>query len=134
VSINLSDLGNSPYIASDDYAVGSVLGVVTIERIDIQDVPTPGKSKKDPKAVAWFKGQHKGYVITKNVGRAIAKKLGSTKNIDKAWLGASIQLEVVGDVRRPDGTKGNAFRLKDAWPAQAPAQQQQTAQTQPAAP
>lgn len=121
MSINLSDLSSSPYIASDDYAVGTVLPIVVIDRIDIQDVPTPGKSKKDPKAVAWFKGATKGYVMTKNVGRAIAKRLGSTKNIDKEWLGASIQLEVVGDVRRPDGTKGNAFRLRDAWPAgQAP--------------
>lgn len=116
MSISLADLSSSPYIASDDYAVGTILPPVVIERIDIQEVPTPGKSKKDPKAVAWFRGARKGYVLTKNVGRAIAKKLGSTKNIDKEWIGATVQLEVVGDVRRPDGTKGNAFRLHDAWP------------------
>jgi len=116
VSISLSDLGNSPYLASDDFVVGTVLPVVVIERIDMQEVPTAGKSKKDAKAVAWFKGARKGYVLTKNVGRAIAKKLGVAKNIDTAWIGASIQLEVVGDVRRPDGTRGNAFRLHDAWP------------------
>lgn len=121
MSISLSDLGNSPYLASDDYAVGTVLPVVIIERIDMQEVPTAGKSKKDTKAVAWFKGARKGYVLTKNVGRAIAKKLGVAKNIDTAWIGASIQLEVVGDVRRPDGTRGNAFRLHDAWPAPATA-------------
>lgn len=118
MSISLADLGNSPYIASDDYAVGTIMGKVVIERIDMNDVPTPGKSKKDTKAVAWFKGCQKGYVLTKNVGRAIAKKLGVAKNIDVGWIGATIQLEVVGDVRRPDGTRGNAFRLHDAWPAQ----------------
>ncbi len=117
--INLSDLGNSPYIASDDYAVGTILPVVVIERIDMQEVPTAGKSKRDPKAVAWFVGARKGYVLTRNVGRAIAKKLGVAKDIGTTWVGASIQLQVVGDVRRPDGTKGNAFRLHDAWPAKA---------------
>lgn len=116
MSISIADLGNSPYIASDDYAAGTILPRVEIERIDIQEVPTAGKSKKDPKAVAWFKGARKGYVLTKNVGRAIAKKLGVAKDIDKAWIGASIQLVVVADVRRPDGTRGNAFRLHDAWP------------------
>lgn len=116
--INLSDLGNSPYLASDDYAVGTVLPAVIIERIDMQEIPTAGKSKKDAKAVAWFKGAKKGYVLTKNVGRAIAKKLGVAKDIGNAWVGASIQLQVVGDVRRPDGTRGNAFRLADAWPDQ----------------
>jgi hypothetical protein len=121
VSISIADLGNSPYIASDDYAAGTILPRVEIERIDIQEVPTAGKSKKDSKAVAWFNGARKGYVLTKNVGRAIAKKLGVAKDIDKAWIGASIQLVVVADVRRPDGTRGNAFRLHDAWPKTEPA-------------
>ena len=61
--INLADLGNSPYIASDDYAVGTILPVVIIERIDMQEVPTAGKSKRDPKAVAWFVGARKGYLL-----------------------------------------------------------------------
>lgn len=119
MSINLSDLSSSPYLASDDFAVGTILPRVIIERIDIQDVPVPGKAKKDAKAVAWFKNAKKGYVLTKAVGRAIAKKLGVAKDIDKTWIGAAVQLVVVGDVRRPDGTKGNAFRLHDAWPADA---------------
>lgn len=115
MSINLSDLSSSPYIASDDFAVGTIMPPCVIERIDMAEVPTPGKNRKDPKAVAWFKGARKGYVLTKNVGRAVAKVLGTSKNIDKEWIGAAIQLEVVGDVRRPDGTRGNAFRLHRAW-------------------
>ena len=129
MSISLSDLGNSPYLASDDYAVGTVLPPVVIERIEMAEIPVAGKGKKDNKAVAWFVGARKGYVLTKNVGRAIAKKLGVTKNIDKAWIGATIQLEVVGDVRRPDGTRGNAFRLHDAKPA--PAQPEPVKEGQP---
>ena len=121
--INLADLGNSPYLASDDYAAGTILPAVVIARIDMQEVAAPGKSKKDTKAVAWFVGATKGYVLTKNVGRAIAKKLGVAKNIDRTWIGATIQLTVVADVRRPDGTRGNAFRLHDAKAAESPAQE-----------
>lgn len=115
--MNLSDLGNSPYLASDDYAIGTIMPAVVIERIQMDDVPVPNSTKKNRKGVMFFKGATKGWVINKTVARAIAKKLGGdTKAIDKTWLGATVQLVVVGDVRRPDGTKGNAFRLYDAWP------------------
>lgn len=119
MSINLSDLSNSPYLASDDYKVGTVLPPVVIERIVMEDVPTPNSTKKQPKAIAWFKGAKKGWVINKTVARQIGRIVGETKNIDTAWVGVSVQLKVVGDVRRPDGTKGNAFRLENAWPAGA---------------
>jgi hypothetical protein len=121
MSINIADMGNSPYIASADFQIGTVLPRLEIERIDMQEVPTPGKKEKQAKPAVWFKGAKKGYVLTKNVARAIAAKLGiATKNIDKEWIGMQIQLEVVGDVRRPDGTRGNAFRLHDAWAKTAP--------------
>lgn len=121
-SINLSDLSNGPYLASDDFKVGTVLPAVTIERIVIEEVPTPGSTKKSPKVVAWFKGASKGWVMNKTVGRQIARILGETKNLDTTWIGARVSLKIVGDVRRPDGTKGNAFRLENAWPAEtAPA-------------
>jgi hypothetical protein len=121
VSINIADMGNSPYIASADFQIGTALPRLEIERIDMQDVPTPGKKDKTAKPAVWFKGAKKGYVLTKNVARAIAAKLGiTTKDIGREWPGIQIQLEVVGDVRRPDGTRGNAFRLHDAWPKAAP--------------
>jgi hypothetical protein len=120
VSINIADMGNSPYIASADFQIGTALPRLEIERIDMQDVPTPGKKDKTAKPAVWFKGAKKGYVLTKNVARAIAAKLGiTTKDIGREWPGIQIQLEVVGDVRRPDGTRGNAFRLHDAWPKAA---------------
>jgi hypothetical protein len=123
VSINISDMGNSPYIASADFQIGAVLPRLEIERIDMQEVPTPGKKEKQSKPTVWFKGAKKGYVLTKNVARAIAAKLSiTTKDIGTQWPGIQIQLEVVGDVRRPDGTRGNAFRLHDAWPKSAPTQ------------
>ncbi len=123
MSINVADMGNSPYIASADFQIGTVLPRLEIERIDMQEVPTPGKKEKQAKPAVWFKGAKKGYVLTKNVARAIAAKLGiTTKDIGAQWPGIQIQLEVVGDVRRPDGTRGNAFRLHDAWPKAAPTQ------------
>lgn len=116
--INLSDMSTSPYIASADFKIGTILPMLEIERIDLNDIPTPGKKEKQAKPVVWFKGAAKGYVLTKNVARAVAGKLAlETKAIDKHWPGISVQLEVVGDVRRPDGTRGNAFRLHDAKPA-----------------
>jgi hypothetical protein len=119
--MNLSDLSSSQYLASDDYTVGQILPVVEIARIEMADVPVPNSTKKNSKAVAWFKGATKGWCINKTVARQIAKVIGETKNIDKTWVGAKIQLVVVGDVRRPDGTRGNAFRLHQAWAADKPA-------------
>lgn len=114
--MNVSDLGNSPYLASDDYKVGTLMPPVVIDRIQMSDVSIPNSTKKQSKAVAFFNGATKGWVINKTVARLIAKRTGlDTKGIEKAWVGATIQLVVVGDVRRPDGTKGNAFRLHDAW-------------------
>lgn len=117
MSINVADMGDSPYIASADFQIGTVLPRLEIERIEMNDVPTPGKQQKQAKPAVWFKGAKKGYVLTKNVARAIAARLSiTTKDIGREWVGIQIQLEVVGGVRRPDGTKGNAFRLHDAWP------------------
>jgi hypothetical protein len=118
--VNLSDLSNSNLLASDDYAVGTVLPLVPIERITTEDVPRPGSTKKEPKATVWFKGCTKGWVINKTEARKMAKVIGETKNIDKTWIGARVSLRVVGDVRRPDGTKGNAFRVAECLPAESP--------------
>lgn len=126
--MNLSDLSSSPYLASDDYAVGTILPPVEIVEIKMAEVPVPNSTKKNSKAVAFFKGATKGWCINKTVARQIAKVIGQTKDIDKTWIGAKIQLVVVGDVRRPDGTKGNAFRLHQAWPP--PATQTTTNTTQ----
>jgi hypothetical protein len=126
--MDLKDLSAaSPYLASDDYPVGMVMPPVEIVRIEMQDVPIPNSTKKQSKAVIFFKGVQKGYVVNKNVARRIGAALSETKNIERTWLGAMVSLEIVGDVRRPDGTKGNAFRLRSATkgtptaPAQPPA-------------
>lgn len=111
--MNLSDLSNSPYLASDDYAVGTVLPLVAIERIVMEDVPTPGKTQKTSKAIAYFVGAKKGWCINKTEARKIAKAVGVATGIDKAWIGVKISLKVVGDVRRPDGSRGNAFRIEE---------------------
>lgn len=120
--MKLSDLSTSPFLASDDYKAGTIMPRVVIERIKFDDVPIPNSTKKQSKAVCYFKGATKGWVMNKTVAREIAKKTGAdTSCIDRSFVGVSLQLVVVKDVRRPDGTKGNAFRLHDAWPpASAP--------------
>ena len=112
--MNLNDLSTSPYLASDDYTVGTVLPPMVIERIQLADVPTPGKTTKQSKAVMFFRGEPKGYVINKNVARRIAKELRQDKDIERTWIGAVIELKIEGDVKRPDATRGNAFRLHSA--------------------
>jgi hypothetical protein len=118
--VNLSDLSNGNLLASDDYAVGTVFPLMPIERITTEEVAKPGTTKKEPKATVWFTGAKKGWVINKNEARKMAKIIGETKNIDKTWIGARVSLRVVGDVRRPDGTKGNAFRVAECLPAESP--------------
>jgi hypothetical protein len=124
--MHLSDLSTSQFLASDDYIAGTVLPIVEIESIKMTDVPIPNSTKKASKAVIYFKGAGKGYVVNKGVARKIGAILGETKNIDRTWVGAKIQLEVVSGVRRPDGSTGLALRLHAAWkkdaaPADVPA-------------
>ena len=116
MTINIADIAPSPYVASDDFKIGTILPPMTVESISMGQVPTPGKREKQSKAIIRFVGARKGYVLTKNVARAISRRLKiATEGIDKEWVGIKVQLKVVGDVRRPDGTKGNAFRLHEAW-------------------
>lgn len=115
--ISLADLSDSPYLASDDFAVGAVLPAVVIERIEMKAVPIPNSNKTNSKAIAFFRGASKGWCINKTVAREMAKAANlPTKNIGETWVGVTVQLKVVGDVRRPDGTRGNAFRLSGVWP------------------
>jgi len=117
--VNLSDLSTSPFLASADYKPGTLLPIYKIARVQMADVPTPGKKDKQSKATLYFHGEAKGYVMNKNVGRKIAAAIGEDKDLETTWVGASIQLSVVADVRRPDGSHGNAFVLNAAWPASA---------------
>jgi hypothetical protein len=115
--VRLSDITASIYLASDDYKVGTVFPYRAIERIEMADVPVPGSAKKTPKCVIFLRDVPKGWVINKKEARKIAAILNCMDSIEKGWLGAQIALEIVGDVRRPDGTRGNAFRVKDCKPA-----------------
>lgn len=119
MSINIIDLSNSPYIASDDFAIGTKLPPGEIVEIKMEEVPVPNSTKKNRKAIAYFKDMKRGWCINKTEARKIGRVLGSVKEIDKTWLGARLQLMVVGNVRRPDGTHGNAFRVHMVWPVGA---------------
>ena len=125
--MNLSDITASDFLASNDYKVGTIFPLREIVRIEMKEVGTPGKPQKQSKCVVFLRDVPKGWVINKQEARKIGAVLGCTTNIEKAWLGASVSLVVVGDVRRPDGTRGNALRVHEvkaasAAPAQAGAQ------------
>lgn len=116
--MNLSDITASEYLAANDYKVGTIFPPREIVRITMADISTPGKSQKQAKCVIFLRDV-KGWVINKQEARKIGATLNCTVNIDKGWLGAQVSLVVVGDVRRPDGTRGNALRVHEVKPADA---------------
>jgi hypothetical protein len=115
--MNLSDITASDFLASNDYTVGTVFPLREIIRLEIKEVGVPGKPTKQNKCVVFLRDVPKGWVINKQEARKIGAALNCTKNIEKGWLGASVSLIVVGDVRRPDGTRGNALRVHEVKPA-----------------
>ena len=115
--MRLSQLNDGKYLASDDYTVGKILPEASIASMQWEDVAVTGSQKTNRRVVVYFEGVKKGWVMNKNVAREIARKAGlPTEEMDKTWIGARISLVVVGDVRRPNGTKGNAFRVHSAKP------------------
>lgn len=115
MSIDLKDFNDSPYIVSDEFDVGHIFPPVEIAKIEGAEVPVPGSTRKSRKIIIYFKGAEKGWCANKTELRKLGRLFGATKGIEKAWIGAKIQLHIVGDVRRPDGTRGNALRVKEAW-------------------
>lgn len=125
MSINVSDCSVSPYLVANDFEVGTEFPLMPIQSIAMEDVPQPGSTKKTRKAIIYFVGGKKGWAANVNCLREIGRSLGITKAIDTKWIGARIALRIVGDVRRPDGQKGNAIRIARVEPAtnaQAPAE------------
>jgi hypothetical protein len=129
MSISLSDCSTSPFLVSNDFEVGTEFPLLAIKSVEMADVPTPGTTKKTRKAIIHFVGGSKGWAANMGCLREIGRALGITKNIDSKWVGARIALKIVGDVRRPDGTKGNAIRIARVEPAiNAPATTQPPAE------
>lgn len=115
--MNLSDITASIYLASSDYKVGTIFPPREILKVEMADVPIPGQAKKQSKCVIFLRDVPKGWVINKQDARKVGAALSCTKDLQTGWLGAMVSLEVVGDVRRPDGTRGNAFRVHSVTPA-----------------
>ena len=115
--MNLSDITSSDFLASNDYKVGTIFPLREIVKIEMKEVGTPGKPQKQSKAVVFMRDVPKGWVINKQEARKIGAALGTTLNIEKTWIGAWLSLSVVGNVRRPDNTYGNAFRIHEIKPA-----------------
>lgn len=120
--MNLSEITASEFLASNDYAVGTKFPLREIVKVDMKEVGVPGKPQKQNKCVVFMRDVPKGWVINKQEARKLGAALGCTTSIEKGWLGAQVALEVVGDVRRPDNTRGNAFRIHDVKPAPKPSQ------------
>jgi hypothetical protein len=116
-------------MTANDYDVGTEFPLLPIERINMEEVPTPGKNKTTRKAIIYFTGAKKGWAANVNCLREIGKVLGITKAIDTKWIGAKVALRIVGDIRRPDGKTGNAIRISRVEPAMnAPAPTQTPAE------
>jgi hypothetical protein len=116
--MNLLELTNTIYLAANDFEIGTTFPLLKILSVEKKDAP----SGKGQKAVITLEKAPKPWMCSSvTVLREIGLKLGA-KNIEKAWLGAYLSLKVVGGVKRPDGTKGNAFRIAEIRPANAKAE------------
>ena len=106
--MNISQLTESDYLNSSDYTVGTKFPVKKIAKIERRKPPSnPNGSER---LVIWLEDVPKPWMVS---SRVLIRKLGATlgmSKIETAWIGAGIGVEVVGNVRRPDGTKGNALR------------------------
>jgi hypothetical protein len=118
--VNLSDITAGEFLAANDYSVGTTFPLREIVSLQMKDVATPGKTAKQSKCVIFLNGVPKGWVVNKQVARQIGAAIGCTTSIEKGWVGARVALTIVGDVRRPDGTRGNAIRVSDIQPAIKP--------------
>jgi hypothetical protein len=133
MSINLSDLSDSPYLVANDYVVDTIFPPMEIISIKLEDVPVPGKKDKQTMAIVYFKGAKKGWCANKTERRKLGILFNATKDIDKTWIGAKVSLKIVGNIRRQDGTRGNAIRVYEATPppgSTTTKTQEQTAQKQ----
>ena len=118
MSINISDLSDSPHLASGDFEVGQILPAVMIERVHMGEIPIEGSQKTNRRAVVTFRGAKKSWVMSKTRGRDIAQMSGvSPKGIDVSFVGVTLQLIVVDGIKNPrGGPKTTGFRVHKAWP------------------
>ena len=106
--MNVPDLTVSDYMASADYEVGTVFPLLPITKVEQKKAP----SGKGNRLVLHLEKAPKPFMISSNqVIRELGAALGM-KEVQNTWLGCKVSFKVVGNVRRPDGTRGNAFRIE----------------------
>ena len=111
--MKVSELTNSDYLASDDYTVGQTFPLLTITKVEPKTPPSGGKKRR---AVIHLEKAPKPWMVSSNqVLRELAKAFGDA-DIETKWVGCKVALVVVGKVRRPNGTVGNAFRIHQLEP------------------
>ena len=116
--MNLSDITAGEFLAANDYSVGTTFPLREIIKLEMKEVAIPGKTVRQSKCVIFLRDVPKGWVVNKQEARKIGAVIGCTTSIEKGWLGARLSLTIVGDVKRPDGTRGNAIRVADIQPAE----------------
>lgn len=113
--MKVSELTNSDYLASDDYAVGQKFPLLSITKVEPKTPPSGGKKRR---AVIHLEKAPKPWMVSSNqVLRELAKSFGENE-IETNWIGCKVALIVVGNVLRPNGTVGNAFRIHELQPKQ----------------
>jgi len=110
---DVADATSSTYLASNDFDVGHT--TPPLEVLDAKLTRLPKCPK--PKAVLYLRNapEGKGWVVNDNELRKLGMIFGTVKKVKKNYVGNYISLKVVSGVRRPDGTKGNAWRIAGAW-------------------
>lgn len=106
----------SPYIKSDDLLDEDF--TVTIVRVTGGTVEDPKSRKKSRKALIHLKGWDKPMVCNITNARIIANDLGYGFKVS-LWVGKRITIYAEPNVRRPDGTKGPAVRVRGKVPSGA---------------
>ena len=107
-TMNLPDLTTSDFLAANDYEVGTIFPLLTITKVEKKKAPN-GKGER---ACLTLEKAPKPWMCSSNM---VLREMGAcfgAKAIETSWVGCKVSLKVVGGVRRPDGTSGNAFRIE----------------------
>ncbi|MDV7399653.1 hypothetical protein RZS08_50025, partial [Arthrospira platensis SPKY1] len=100
-------------MSANDFAAGQIWPAMAIKEVRKAKSPN-GKGER---LVIVLEGAPKPWMCSSNVTiRQIGQALG-VREIEKTWVGAKLVLTIVPNVRRPDGTIGNAFRVGKIIPA-----------------
>ena len=101
---------DSPWLAADDLPSDKDT-IVTIEAVHLRrDVTMDAGRKKDVALSLRFVGKKRELMLNATNRNTLSMLSGSNKC--EAWFGMTVALFVQQGIRRPDGTKGPAIRIR----------------------